>query len=47
MISLGNAVYKYFLKLVSKVQESMVDSTSTGESIVEPDSVYYRFCGAG
>ena len=46
MISLGNAVYKYFLKLVSKVQESMVDSTSTGESIVKPDSVYYRFCDA-
>jgi hypothetical protein len=47
MISLSNVIYKHFLRVVSTVQESLLDSTSEAVN-VEPDSdsVYYRFCGA-
>lgn len=47
MISLCNAVYKYFLNLVSSMQQSLLDSTSKStNSEHDSDSVYYRFCGA-
>lgn len=48
MISFCNAVYKYFLKRVSVIQQSLLDSTSSQcPNNIEPDtdSVYYRFCG--
>lgn len=48
MISLCDAVYKYFLKLVSSVQQSLLDESPNESTVIEPDtnSVYYRFCGA-
>ena len=48
MISLCNAVYKYFLNLVSSVQQSLLDDTTSKSTNIEhdSDSVYYRFCGA-
>ena len=47
MISVCSTVYKYFLKRVSKVQESTLKpSSSTRVISQDSDSVYYRFCGA-
>ena len=47
MISICSAVYKYFLERVSKVQESILEpSSSTRVISQDSDSVYYRFCGA-
>ena len=47
MISICSAVYKYFLKRVSKFQESILEpSSSTRVISQDSDSVYYRFCGA-
>ena len=47
MISICSAVYNYQLKRVSKVQQIILDDTSsTAPMPQEIDSVYYRFCGA-
>ena len=47
MISVCGAVYNYFLKRVSTVQQSILEPTSSTSPLSQDaDSVYYRFCGA-
>lgn len=48
MISVSNAVYKYFLRRVATVQQSLLHPSTSEPPNIQPDtdSVYYRFCGA-
>lgn len=47
VISVCSALYNYLLKRVSKVQQSILEpTTSTSQIPDDIDSVYYRFCGA-
>lgn len=46
MISVSSAIYNYFLKIVSKAQQTPDSAESTVVAGQDETSVYYRFCGA-